>query len=102
VPNKIALDCLKRLEQKMDEYQPGYANSEATQTFKDILKELSDSADAPSNLVDEKLGSIIELLGVLYSEGKHRRRGGVENVKSQILMDVASLKMILERGRTSS
>jgi|SRR5215213_634597 len=102
MPNETALEWLKQLEKKLDQYQPGYANSEVTQSFKDILKELSNTAEAPSNLVDEKLGSIRELLDVLYSERKHQRRGGVENVKAQILMDVESLKMILQRGRAMS
>jgi hypothetical protein len=39
---------------------------------------------------------------VLKVMRKHQRRGGVENVKAQILMDVESLKMILQRGRAMS
>jgi hypothetical protein len=100
--NKPAHKVLERLEAALDEYEPGYANPEAIRDFGRLLKELTDSTDAPTNLLTEKIGSIRELIGVLYSPRKHQRRGGVEQVMSFIRQDLSSIRIIVERGRKRS
>jgi hypothetical protein len=91
-----------QLEAALDEHEPGHANLEAIRAFDRLLKQIEMSANAPENLVAEKIGSIRELVNVLYSPRKHQRRGGIEQVKSFIRQDLSSLKTIIERGRKRS
>ena len=97
--NQTAITLVGRLEAALDEYEPGYANAEALQTFKSLLKELNESAGDFTNLVAEKVGSIQEWLSILYSPRKHQRHGGVERVKLYIRQDLSSLRAIVERGK---
>jgi hypothetical protein len=97
-----AVDLIRELETALDEYEPGQSNPEAVRTFDRLLKEIERSADAPSNLVAEKAGSIREYAGILYSPRKHQRHGGVEQVKSFIRQDMSSLRTIVEVGRKRS
>jgi hypothetical protein len=100
--NDLALETLKQLEAALDEYQAGDSNPEAVRAFEGLLKDLRDSAHAPSNLVAEKIGSIRQYIEALYSPRKHGRHGGVDQVKLFIRHDLASLQTIVARGRAGS
>jgi hypothetical protein len=95
--NNKALESLNKIKPALDDYQGGYANSEAIRAIDSILKEVEDSAEAPINIVTEKTGSIRELVKILYSPRRHQSSGGIEHVKSLILQDIKSLKLILSR-----
>lgn len=97
-----AVDLIHQLEAVLDEHEPGQANPEAVRAFDRLLKEIDRSADAPKNLIAEKIGSIRELVDVLYSPRKHQRRGGVEQVESFIRQDLSILRAIVERGKKRS
>ena len=95
--NDKALEVLNQIQKALEDYQTGYANSEAIRVIDGLLREVRNSAEAPANLVGEKLSSIRELVGIVFSSRKHQRYGGVESVKSSILRDLASLRIILSR-----
>jgi hypothetical protein len=99
--NDSTLETLKQLETALDEYSSGDSNPEAVGAWETLLKRLEDSAEAPENLVAEKIGRLRQYVDDLYSPRKHRKHGGIDQVKLFIRHELASLRNMLSRRRNS-
>ena len=88
-------EILAQLEVTLEGYSAGYSNTEAIKAFDELLKELEQTSDAPTNLVTEETNSVRGWVGILYSPRKHQKHGGAETVSLYIRQDLVSLRTMI-------